>query len=675
MLLSLLRKMDLPKADDLDAKTSYQLTLLLLLVSLPLLFVFPLGVAGGLCFCVALKWLSIARHFHVSRWLIALLLVVAIALLLKNFFVFGKEYAAVALLLVLASLKLLEAKVRRDAFLLMLIYCLLIMGGLMTNQSPLLFCYLFICLIFNLFIQIRLSQSEHIVISWWQQLKSMVKIALLAMPFVVVLFFFFPRIEPLWKQPSPPSSQTGLSDEMSPDGLSELALNGSLAFRVTFNKQLVPSSRYLYWRGPVLVNFDGKTWRRLAGNSDKNQAKLQAKLSVTEDSRLNYTIYQIGATDKWILPLDMPNSVPKNTQLNIGYEMQSTDPINKVTAFDVTSYTQYQLTGLSGFARERYTLLPPDIYPKTRQLAAKLRQSSASDEDFIRRVLAYFNENSYYYDLAPSPGNDDIDTFLLSNKSGYCQHYASAFAFMLRAVNIPSRVIIGYQGGEINQVSKEWEVKQLNAHAWVEAYLADKGWVRYDPTAAVALERINSGSPLGVARNSDLIDFTSRLESSSKSYRWLSESLRALSSFWQNWIINYNRDKQQSLWQRLGLAAMSSMLWFILLFVLLVLTIGFVFIYRQYRQRQSNDSVWHTMQPFMRQLYRLGLDCPGSVPLGAFIRSEFSCRVLGEAQPDAEHVINLYYQLRYSPQQTTCLELKKAIAEFRKTAKNISLSA
>lgn len=671
MLLSLLRRIDLPKTDDVDAQTSYQLTLLLVLVSVPLLFVFPVWIAGGLCLCVALKWLSIARRFHVSRWLIAVLLVVAIGLLLKNFFVFGKEYAAVALLLILASLKLLEAKAQRDAFLLMLIYCLLIMGGLMANQSPLVFFYLFICLVYNLFLQIRLSQPDSIVISWRQQLKSMINVSLLAMPFVAVLFFFFPRIEPLWKQPGPPSSQTGLSDEMSPNGLSELALNGDLAFRVTFDEQPVPSSRYLYWRGPVLVDFDGKTWRRLARSSDNHQDKNhqdkpQVQLSVTENSRLNYTIYQNGATDQWVLPLDMPSSIPKNAQLNIGYEMQASDPISKVTAFDLLSYTHYQLVGLSDLDKERYTLLPPNIYPKTRQLAAKLRQASAHDEDFIHRVLRYFNENSYYYDLAPSLGNDDIDTFLLTNKSGYCEHYASAFAFMLRAVDIPSRVIIGYQGGEMNRVSKEWEVKQLNAHAWVEVYLDDKGWVRYDPTTAVALERINRGSPLGVARNADLIDFTSRLEKSSTSYRWLSENIRALSSFWQNWVINYNRDKQQSLWQRLGLAAMSSIVWFILLCILLVLTMIFIFLYKQYRQRQSHDAVWHVMRPFMRQLSQLGLDCPSSVPLREFIRSEASCRVLGKAQPAAEQVVNIYYQLRYSPQQTTPSTLKAVIAEFMK---------
>lgn len=667
MLLSTLRKLDLPKADDLSRPMSYQLTILFILVSVPILLAFPGWMTGVVSLSVGCKLLSIRLRFHLSRWLIVLILILAVTLLIMNFMALGKEYGAVALLLILASLKLLEARGQRDAFLLMLIYFLLIMGGLMANQSPLNFFYLFLCLLYNLLIQIKLSQPDNLAISLRRQLISMGKIALVALPFVVVLFFFFPRIEPLWKQPSPPRAQTGLSDEMRPDGLAELALSGNLAFRVTFNGKRIPDSRYLYWRGPVLVDFDGKTWRRLQQTSKRQQ--LAAEMHVDEASRVSYTIYQTGAADKWVLPLDMPQRVPKNAQIQRGYEVQAAETIVKPTAFELTSYVQYQLLGLAAEERQQLIFLPQDIYPKARQLAATLRQSSSSDEDFVRHLLRYFNENPYYYDLAPAAGNDDIDTFLFDNKVGYCEHYASAFAFMLRSVNIPARVITGYQGGEINQISQELEVKQLNAHAWVEVYLPEKGWVRYDPTSAVAPNRVNNGSPIGSARNADLIDFTSRLETRSESYRWVSESVRALSSFWQNWVINYNRDKQASLWKRLGLAAMSSVAWILLVLALVPVVLIIIFCYRHYRQRQSGDVIWQVMQPFMRYLGKQGLHYTPSVPPLTFIRSASSRQLLAESQKDAEQVIKLYYQMRYGSDSVALTDLKAAIKACKNSGK------
>ncbi len=235
---------------------------------------------------------------------------------------------------------------------------------------------------------------------------------------------------------------------------------------------------------------------------------------------------------------------------------------------------------------------------------------------------------------------------------------------MMRSQGVPARVVTGYQGGELNHISGEWEVKQLNAHAWAEIYLANKGWVRIDPTAAVAPSRIRQGSPFGVARNSDAIAFAERLESNSALYKSLSTTLRAMNAFWQNWVINYNRDKQASLWQKLGLSALKDILWIVFLVVLMPLTALLLWWLRQRAASRQGDAIGQTMQTFVRHLHKQGINKPGGLPWSDFIRQQD----FGRLQPNAEHVIRCYYQLRYA-ETGELSALKQAIALFIKKSR------
>lgn len=666
MLLKALRQLDLPQANDLKTNSSYQLTILLFFISLPLLFAFPVWVTGIVLLSVGLKGYAIYRRFRVSRWLILVVFVFAASLLATHFAVLGTALAGVAFLLMMACLKLLEAKTQREAFLLMLVYLLLIMGGLMINQSPLVFFFLFACLLFNLYLPIQAAQPKSIRWSWFHLIKSMGKMTLVATPFVLLLFYFFPRLEPLWKQPSLARLQTGLSEEMSPNGLSTLAQNGGLAFRVAFAPgQRIPPAHQLYWRGPVLVNFDGETWRRATSSQravKNNQAKPIARSETERKSRVAYTIYHNGVTKKWILPLDIPTEWPEQTQWLAGGELQALTEMTQPVSFDLVSHSRYRLLGLSVQQYQENIRLPANRYPRARQLAKRLWSESHENPDqFIRQLLRYFNENPFYYDLSSPEGNEDIDQFLFTNRVGYCEHYSSAFAFMLRSVGLPARVIVGYQGGKINQISNQLEVKQLNAHAWVEAYLPKKGWLRFDPTAAVAPQRIQTGSPLGVAASAHLIDFRVRLESQLESYRWISDSLRALSGFWQNWIINYNQNKQNALWRWLGFTAMPPLAWILSVFALVPVMGLLVLWYRHRRQQRAGDNIRQAMRPFIHYLWRQGMEYQSTTPLLPFIQTKTAQQVLGEIQPDAERVVKIYYQLRYGDTDDDLHLLKQAI--------------
>lgn len=640
MPLTLLRHLDLPRANDISRRNLYHLIVAYVLISLPMLTLFPVGILGVAVLTVGLKTLAVYKHWRLSKWWVFPIAVLSVVLVVMNATAIGLEYTSVVMLFIFASLKLLEAREERDAFVLMLINFLLIMGALMADDSPWVFVFLVVCFLYNIYIQLRIAQPVGMGFTLKQNIKMLLKMFLISLPFVVALFFFFPRLEPLWRQPAPPVAKTGLSDEMTPNSLSELTQDGGLAFRVKF-EDTIPSQNQLYWRGPVLSFFDGKTWRR-----DKANLTVAIQPHVSKDSEINYTVYHDGTTGYWVLPLDLPGKLPPKTRMNTAYEMVNMEGGTKATALTLTSYLQYRLPDISRQERQINTWVPKKRFLQTEKLAEQLKSQSATDEAFVARVLDYFSDNPFYYDLAPPVGNSDLDTFLFKNRTGYCEHYASAFTFMMRSQGVPARIVTGYQGGELNLITGEMEVRQYNAHAWSEVYLDGKGWVRIDPTAAVAPSRVNLGSPFGVARNTQTIAFGARFEQQSDAFRFVTTRLRAMRAFWQNWVINYNNDKQNSLWAKLGLSDYKAVAWIGVFLLSLPIIPLVLWLRRRRKVKRQDDIIAKTMQPFIRYLAVNHLEKPSGAAWQTFIQDH--ARSLGESHKNALHVINHYYQLRYA---------------------------
>ncbi len=282
MLLNALRRLDLPRADDLSRRHLYHLIAAYVLISLPMLTMFPVWVILVAILTVGLKMTAIRFHWVLSKWWILPIAGLSVVMVISNAQRIGLENFSVALLFVFASLKLLEAREERDAFMLMLINLLLMVGSLMAHDNPFVFAYIIFCFFYNLYIQMRIAQPDSVAISWRQNTTTLVKIFLISLPFVIGLFFLFPRINPLWQQPVLEQNRTGLADEMTPNSLSELTLDGGLAFRVKF-KGATPDNEQLYWRGPVLSEFDGKTWRR-DSKKDKQKTQVVEPIKVIGDT-------------------------------------------------------------------------------------------------------------------------------------------------------------------------------------------------------------------------------------------------------------------------------------------------------------------------------------------------------------------------------------------------------
>src|SRR5690606_7385087 len=317
------------------------------------------------------------------------------------------------------------------------------------------------------------------------------RMLLIALPLAALLFLFFPRLPgQFWALPARDQASTGVSDEMSPGDVSELSVSGAIAFRVRFHDDAPPPSE-LYWRGPVLHDFDGRTWRRAS-------AVFVPQQIVTSGPAYRYRLTLEPHQRRWVFALDAPSEWPRarafrTPDLQLLTPAQS--PVSTLTSFELESHTRYEVAGALPHAMRNADLhLPPDRNPRTLALAREMRGRVSSDAAFVEAVLAMFREQEFFYTLEPPRLElHSVDDFLFNTRRGFCEHFASAFTVLARAAGTPARVVTGYQCGEFNPLGGYFIVRQSDAHAWSEVWLEGRGGVRVDPTAAVAPERIESG--------------------------------------------------------------------------------------------------------------------------------------------------------------------------------------
>jgi transglutaminase-like putative cysteine protease len=384
-----------------------------------------------------------------------------------------------ALLVIMAALKLLETRQRRDQFVLLFISIFLIMSSLLREQFLWSLPYLITGVVITMTAWLRMSASEETLVR--RSLASTSRLLLYAAPLTLAMWILFPRLSaPFWAIPVDTSrAQSGLSDTMSPGDISSLSLSNEVAFRVDFDDH-IPSPHQLYWRGLVLHRFNGRTW---TGNEPSAVYLTDQPVEyVGEPVGYQVTLYE------WSLD---------KTHMGRQQQLTRRQPIDQRVSFHAVSYTEFRLDPERKTNPDRHDYflsLPNTSNRRTVALAVEMRASAASNEQYIEAVMHMFNEQEFYYTLdPPALGNNPVDRFLFDTRQGFCEHYASAFAVMMRAAGIPSRIVLGYQGGELNPLGEYMIVRQSDAHAWTEVWLAGRGWTRVDPTAAVAPERISDG--------------------------------------------------------------------------------------------------------------------------------------------------------------------------------------
>jgi protein-glutamine gamma-glutamyltransferase len=474
------------------------------------------------------------------RALLALALIVAVLL---RYHTLNGLAAGTALLTLMGAVKLLETRSARDQAVLVGAGLFLLLAACLDRQelarAPLYVLHAWICCA-------ALAVITSSTLTTRAALSLSGRALLLAAPLAALLFVFFPRLPgAFWALPRGEEATTGLSDTMSPGSIAHLASSYDVAFRARFSGPLPPPAQR-YWRGPVLHDFDGFTWRR------RGAPYMSAHTPLAGGSAYHYQITLEPTRQRWWFALDTPirTSDPK-VWLSYDFQLIAPGPITQPVSFEADSYTEPVSAGTLGYLeRSEDTFLPRGRNPRSLELSQSLRQGATSDAAVVTAALDFLRRGGFQYTVDPQPlGEDSVDDLLFGTRAGFCSHYASAFVTLMRGAGIPSRVVTGYLGGEWNPVGQYFEVHQADAHAWAEVWLPGRGWTRVDPTAVVAPERLQHG----------IIDLLPNALSAPvrllHRHPWLAGLLQrwdAVNDWWGSRVVKFNYDTQLDLLARFG---------------------------------------------------------------------------------------------------------------------------
>ncbi len=564
--------------------------------------------------------------------------------------------AGTALLILLATLKLMEARGLRDYFLALVIALFIGIANFLYDQSIPLAIYMIpaVWLATTALLNVAHPDTSRTTLT---SLKTTARMLLPALPIALVLFLLFPRIPgPLWGVTLPQNSAiTGLSTQMSPDSISRLAQSDAIAFQVKFLSP-APSRSQLYWRAMVLHDYNDGTW------SIGNALWPNNETLVTHGAPVHYEMTLEPNNLRVLYALDLPVRAPKNTYLTADYALVTQQPVTERRLYAVTSYTNYSYgADTPSWILRRDLRLPQGDDPRARRLARQWQATAGSPEQVVQDALRMFHVQPFVYTLQPGvlAGPNRIDKFLFDTHRGFCEHYASAFVFLMRAAGIPAHVVIGYQGGSVNPLDGYYIVRQDDAHAWAEVWFAGRGWVRVDPTAAVDPARVEEGLAAALPAGEVPGYFF-------RSHPWLGNMRNiwdAVNNGWNQWVLAYGPELQKRFFTHVGLDYGN---WLQLALVLLVLIGGIlvlVWLVLLWRQRAPPPvAAVRDYRRFCRKLAKCGLARqPHEGPLDYAKR--VSCSRPHLAEP-VHAITSLYVELRYNGMGST-REFNRLVRAFR----------
>lgn len=521
-----------------------------------------LGTGLALAWRAQVAWRDAALP---PRWVLLLSLLASVALTLLTYrSLLGRE-AGVTLVTLLAGLKTLELRARRDAFVITSLGFFLILTQFLHSQTPgmaLLMSAAFLGLLSALVLAQRPLGRPSIA----SAVKDAGRTVVWGLPLMLALYLLFPRIGPLWALPADAGARTGLSDQLTLGRVAELALDDGIAMRLRF-QGTPPPPQSLYFRGPVLDSFDGQHWSARAPHPDADRMDA-LRADTLRGPWIDYevTLEPGGLRQQPLLEgtveLQAEQADVQGWQ-RVGLAWTAPSPPRERLRLQARALTAWQ----SGPATQEpalrsWTQLPTGFNPRTLAWAlAFSRQAALQGADartLANAVMQHIRLSDYRYTLTPGddaldangqPERHLIDRFWLDRRSGFCEHFATAFVVVMRAMDVPARVVTGFQGAERNPVDGLLVVRNSDAHAWAEYWQAGEGWVRADPTAAVAPERIDRTRPLN-RRTDPAQGGLARLAP-----EWLLRSRAALDAAnhrWNTWVLAYSRQNQLELLNQWG---------------------------------------------------------------------------------------------------------------------------
>jgi transglutaminase-like putative cysteine protease len=580
--------------------------------------------------------------------------------------------AGSALLVVMVALKFLESREQRDQLVLIMISYFLLFASLLAERGPLMVVYTVALVWLTTVALLQIGRRGPFMPYRTTGLLSG-RLLLHAVPLMLVLFVLFPRLPgPLWAIPGSTSSgASGLNDTMSPGDITNLGLSDEIAFRVEFDEQ-APRANELYWRGPSLTHFNGRTWSMQQGT------RRGERVLGTIEYRGEPTSYRVTLEPNgraWAFALDMPQQwTPDNTlRMSSDYQLGTFfggGPRARRLDYRVTSYLDYSAREpLNENEREMFRALPEGSSPRARALAATWLGGAPSAATIVDRAMDYLRSQPFEYTLTPPAlGAQPVDEFLFETREGFCEHYASALTVLLRAAGLPARVVMGYQGGDLNALGGYYIIRQSDAHAWTEVWFEDEGWVRVDGVAAVAPERVALGS-MGFRNGAGTAVAAAFRAGWARQLGLLWDTVETR---WQTWVVGYGPELQRALLESLGFDDLrrtqrSAVLLGLAVAatVALLLALSFYLSWR-HRRRVAVDSAARCFTAFMQHLRRL--EAPARIPSeGPRAYAERAAGALPHVGARIRNVAELYVRARYEPDTdgAALAALEAEVAAFR----------
>ena len=513
------------------------------LALLPLLLQLPPALAPAIALAAVLVTaLSWRRPMPAPLRLLLALLVLA-AVFSQMGFRFGRDTGC-ALLAAMIAIKPSETSTLRDARSLIGFALFAPFSAFLLDQGPLTMLLGLLAVLCALVTLQRLADVESRSLSdsatAWSALGAVGKLVGIGLPLALSMFWLFPRLgSPLWGVPERAIGRPGLSDSMTPGEWLDLMADDTPALRVEFFGAR-PASREMYWRGPVLWDFDGRSWTQPYGIRG-----LPAQPARRRNTTWDYQIEFEPTDRRQLVALDLPHAAPSGSFLSQDYGLYSATPLSTLTRWRLQSSPPASFQPqIDAMTRQRALALPSGYNPRTVALAQQWRREAGTDDAVIvQRTLGWVQREFVYTLDTPLPGRNGVDEFLFDQKQGYCQHFSSSFVVLMRAAGIPARVVTGFAGGVRNPVGDYWVVRNMDAHAWAEVWFAGRGWVRVDPTAAVAPERIYDTLDDRLGAGAGVLGQLAALGGFSD---WMRRG-------WNDLVLGFNADRQQRLLQPFGM--------------------------------------------------------------------------------------------------------------------------
>ncbi len=606
---------------------------------------------------VACRFAIEQRAWRVPGRFIRLLLFMVITVTVFRHFgtILGRD-AGTAFLTVLVGLKILETRSLRDYLFDVFLLYFLTLGAFFFSQSLVTGVYAFAIATVITIALIRLSQST--AVASGEALRITGSLVIKALPLMLVMYLLFPRIHgSLWMLPQDAfSAGTGLTDEVTPGSINQLLADDKVAFRVEFQGD-VPEPAKRYWRTLVLSETDGRTWRR--SNIDKygiGRLDLEPLGPLT-----HYTVIHEPSNRRWLPVLDLPAAAPEKTMLKPGYVIASHSPAEQRISYDAVSYLDYRINNLDERTRSYNLRIPTHTNDRVKQLLQNWLADKPDTSLLTERILRHFREQEFFYTLTPPLlNNDPLDEFLFETRRGYCEHYASTFATLMRMAGVPTRMVVGYQGGEWNASGGYLTVRNYDAHAWNEVWMEERGWVRIDPTAAIAPERIELGlDALRLMDENDIpfgaLDYSeirSLISGSWVKRQWELTKMRwdAINTTWNRWVMAYGPEEQLMFLRSLGFDTPSWLKMVLTMFAVAAVLL-LLFTLLLFLPKRHQDPVVAAYQQYCSKLAKIGLSRPANEG-----PAQFAQRVV-QKRPDLSESVNvitdMYVRLRYSNTNTS----------------------